>query len=428
MELRIVSILLIALSIAGDSAGDLIQVAVPHDAYPGYSICKLHYYGQAFSLQEDTAVSSLFTILADGMLMPVADLGHLVGRPPLKLVVREEAQNGTTERNVEVKIVDRGRQVRFQQHDGYSGSVYENEPIGTSVEGLDRLFATADTDDKITYAFVSGNELDRFAIDNATGAVLTNAVLDAEEQESYEMVVRATDGTTSADAHVSVRVDNLNDNAPMPDRSVYEFRIPEDADVYSIVGNVSATDLDGDRPVFHLVPTRHPVFAVIPKTGQILLIAHPELKSYKLTMRAQDTSKPPKVSPPFHVYIEVYSDELELDDDASNDVDVPKTRQRRSVRPTKSYEYKETDGSKPGKVMFQLDKKHPSEMYKMESPVKWVEVDSAGDVKVKEPWDYEQLGKEKTIDFWVFVTGPNINGRCPFLFIQIPYFQQFCRK
>ncbi|KAG8187628.1 hypothetical protein JTE90_027038 [Oedothorax gibbosus] len=404
--------ILLALSIAGDSASDVMRVAVPHDAYPGYSICKLHYYGQAFSLHGDEKTSSLFTILADGMLMPVADLGHLVDRPPVKLVVREEAQNGTTEKEVEVRIVDYWKKLRFQQPDGhYSGSVYENEPIGTTVEGLERMFATGG-DGKITYSLVSGDDLGHFAIDNATGEIRTNAVLDAESQEEYELVVRATDGVSSADAKVSVRVDNLNDNAPMADRSVYEFRIPEDAEIYTIVGNVSATDADeGDKPVFHFVPTRHPVFAVIPKTGQILLIAHPELKSYKLMMRAQDSAKPPKFSPPFHVYVEVYSEELELDDDLTNDVDVPKTRQRRSVRPTKSYEYKETDGSKPGKVMFQLDKKHPSEMYKMESPVKWVEVDSAGDVKVKEPWDYEQLGKEKTIDFWIFVTGPNINGK-----------------
>ncbi|GIX91085.1 neural-cadherin [Caerostris extrusa] len=121
----------------------------------------------------------------------------------------------------------------------------------------------------------------------------------------------------------------------------------------------------------------------------------------------------PRVSAPFSVYIEVYSEELlpedEIDQTLENNQILP-VRQKRSVRPTKSYEYKETDGSKPGKVMFQLDKKHPQETYKMEGPVKWVEVDSSGDVRVKEPWDYEQLGKEKTIDFWVFVTGPNING------------------
>lgn len=81
-----------------------------------------------------------------------------------------------------------------------------------------------------------------------------------------------------------------------------------------------------------------------------------------------------------------------------------------NVRSTKSYDFKETDGSAPGFIMFNLDKIHPSEVFKIESPNRWVSVDTTGAVRVKEPWDYEQLGKEKTIDFWVIITSPNLNG------------------
>lgn len=34
-----------------------------------------------------------------------------------------------------------------------------------------------------------------------------------------------------------------------------------------------------------------------------------------------------------------------------------------------------------------------------------------GEVKVKEKWDYEQLDKEKTIDFWVLVRIPQRGDR-----------------
>lgn len=91
----------------------------------------------------------------------------------------------------------------------------------------------------------------------------------------------------------------------------------------------------------------------------------------------------------------------------------PVSRIRRSVRPTKSYDFKESDGSMAGAIMFQLDKKHSNEIFKIESPNRWVTVDMNGAVRIKESWDYEQLGKEKTIDFWVFVTGPNLNGQYP---------------
>ena len=66
-----------------------------------------------------------------------------------------------------------------------------------------------------------------------------------------------------------------------------------------------------------------------------------------------------------------------------------------------------------GAIMFQMDKKHSNEVFKIESPNRWVTVDMNGALRVKESWDYEQLGKEKTIDFWVFVTGPNLNGVYP---------------
>ncbi|KAI3476139.1 hypothetical protein L1887_62327 [Cichorium endivia] len=80
-----------------------------------------------------------------------------------------------------------------------------------------------------------------------------------------------------------------------------------------------------------------------------------------------------------------------------------------NVRSTKSYDFKETDGSASGFIMFNLDKIHPSEVFKIESPNRWVSVDTTGAVRVKDPWDYEQLGKEKTIDFWVIITSPNLN-------------------
>ncbi|KFM79712.1 Neural-cadherin, partial [Stegodyphus mimosarum] len=358
-------------------AADVVRVAVPHDAYPGYGITKLEYWGQAFSLL-DNEFSCLFAVMNDGLLMPTTDLSHLVNSPPLTLVVKEEAENGTKEQMVVVHVVDRNRLVRFSQ-DSYSGHVLENEPVGTVVDGLDRVFATSDPHHPIIYTFVSGNEEDAFSIvqpvNNLSTAIVirTNRVLDRERQEVYDLVIRATDveEANSADARLTITVDNVNDNAPVPDRTVYEFRIPEDLELYSIVGNVSAYDADGDRPVYHLV-SRHPVFAIIPKTGQLLLIATPELKTYKLSIRTQDTAKPPRISAPFSVYIEVYSEEILLENEVEiysslNDSSPLETneifliRQKRSVRPTKSYEYKETDGSKPGKVMFQLDKKHPQE-------------------------------------------------------------------
>ena len=85
---------------------------------------------------------------------------------------------------------------------------------------------------------------------------------------------------------------------------------------------------------------------------------------------------------------------------------------RKSIqrRPTKRYEFKESDGSVEGMTVFQLDRKISEESYKIESLNRWVTVDNTGAVKVKEVWDYEQLGKQKIIYFWVYASGPHLNG------------------
>ena len=37
-------------------------------------------------------------------------------------------------------------------------------------------------------------------------------------------------------------------------------------------------------------------------------------------------------------------------------------------------------------------------------------VEPNGAVRVKKKWDYEELGREKTIDFWVIITNTGTSG------------------
>lgn len=78
-----------------------------------------------------------------------------------------------------------------------------------------------------------------------------------------------------------------------------------------------------------------------------------------------------------------------------------------STRSIKNFDFKESEGSITGATVFTLEKKQDAERFELESPNRWVTVEPNGDVKVKEPWDYEQLNKDKTIDFWVLVKRQN---------------------
>ncbi|XP_076325233.1 neural cadherin isoform X1 [Tachypleus tridentatus] len=393
---------------------EIERIAIPHDASPGYTLKKFQCMGNLFSLQPSD-FSENFAVLSDGLLMITKDVSHLMNRP-ITLVVHEELPTEETKDHpISIHVIHKNKLLRFSK-DCYHGSVFENQPVGTVVEGLKTLTASKYPNHSVSYSIISGNEDGSFTIqqsevNSSFVSIITNRILDYEVQADYELLLRANDfnNADSDEALVKIKVKNVNDNSPQPVQEVYSFKIPLDTELYSVIGNVSAVDADGDQPVYHL-SSRHPKFIIIPKTGQILLINIPEEKSYRLIVRAHDNKKPQRYSPDIPVFIEVASKELRFEPEESWEDNSVETlvRSKRSVRPTQSYDYKETDGHTVGLTIIELEKKNPQEMFKIESPNRWVDVRSNGEVIVKEIWDYEQLSKDKIIDFWVFVTGPGI--------------------
>ena len=87
-----------------------------------------------------------------------------------------------------------------------------------------------------------------------------------------------------------------------------------------------------------------------------------------------------------------------------------KRRVTRAVRPTKRIEFAESDGDSEGRNVFQLEKETERETFKIRDDNPWVTVETNGAVRVKKKWDYEELGPEKTIDFWVIISNQGHNG------------------
>ena len=83
---------------------------------------------------------------------------------------------------------------------------------------------------------------------------------------------------------------------------------------------------------------------------------------------------------------------------------------------------------------------HQHETFKIRDENPWVTVEPNGAVRVKKRWDYEELGREKTIDFWVIITNSGAAGKniarliffnlCIFLLLVKEFlfnFSDFCR-
>ena len=78
-----------------------------------------------------------------------------------------------------------------------SGSVLENEPVGTPVMQVRAIDADATpSHNQVTYELDDNNEY--FAIDRYTGNITTKVVFDREQRDIYNVKVSATDNSPSA--------------------------------------------------------------------------------------------------------------------------------------------------------------------------------------------------------------------------------------
>ena len=185
----------------------------------------------------------------------------------------------------------------------YVFSIAENTSDG---EILDTLTVT-DADEGInarisTFSILSGDPNDNFEIGPQSGTlrVSDSAILDRESQEEYFLVVQVTDGGTpplSTNTTVSVRLTDINDNAPMFSQDVYNISVREDSPVGSTILTVIASDsdLDASADITFSILELTQVFAIDPMNGVITLITSLDFESqtlYSLTILAVDGGSP----------------------------------------------------------------------------------------------------------------------------------------
>ncbi|XP_064213001.1 neural-cadherin isoform X11 [Tribolium castaneum] len=420
------------------SSGTCVSV-IPHDAHPGYSVKKFA-AGLNYRLL-DSGFSQFFTMLEDGSIMTVSDVSPLVNRP-IDLLVLEDAGNTTKTHMLQLYVLDRRNMLSFKSDsDEVLGRVAENSPAGTKVGGLPVLQAASGlTTNPITYSIIGGNVGQAFELrSSVTGDVMPNVtvgdsqagvdivtaqVLDREETSRYVLTIQASDplGVNKAVINVVIEVEDENDNSPVFSQKVYRFVVGDDSlegdnvtttwKRFSSIGKVEATDADGDKVAYRLAtPTNYLV--IVPQTGDLLLSEEPtEEVDLELVVEAHDLRTPSRTSPrPAQVLFKFKppeSSKVELDLDlqqlAERELHRGKRRVTRAVRPTKRIEFTESDGDTEGRNVFQLEKETDRETFKIRDENPWVTVDPNGAVRVKKKWDYEELGPEKTIDFWVTIT------------------------
>ncbi|XP_069055833.1 protocadherin gamma-A6-like [Pleurodeles waltl] len=137
--------------------------------------------------------------------------------------------------------------------------------------------------------------------------------LDREEHDLHQLILTATDGgdpVRSGTMQININVQDVNDNVPVFDQSVYKFTVREDAPKGSVVGNVRATDIDQASNAevhysFHkITDVALKTFTLNSTTGEISLteeLDFEESEFYDFEVQGSDAS----FSSRCHVLIEI---------------------------------------------------------------------------------------------------------------------------
>ncbi|XP_036403735.1 protocadherin gamma-C5-like isoform X2 [Megalops cyprinoides] len=141
--------------------------------------------------------------------------------------------------------------------------------------------------------------------DRKAPELILDKALDREKQPVHQLVLTALDGgnpVKSGTALIKVVVQDINDNAPQFDQTMYKTSVAESAPSGAVVLSLKATDLD-DGPNAeiqyyfgaHTADTVQRTFSINQSTGEINVIGkldYEERKSYAFDVRAKDRGTP----------------------------------------------------------------------------------------------------------------------------------------
>lgn len=117
----------------------------------------------------------------------------------------------------------------------YSADVAENSDVGSFVAAV---MADDPDNDQLRFSITAGNVGNKFTIDRLAGFVTVARSLDREVKSSYLLTITVSDGYNPVDTKLDVKVLDINDNAPQPERKQYRAHVREDVKVGTLVTTV----------------------------------------------------------------------------------------------------------------------------------------------------------------------------------------------
>uniref|UniRef100_A0A4W6ECH5 Cadherin domain-containing protein n=1 Tax=Lates calcarifer TaxID=8187 RepID=A0A4W6ECH5_LATCA len=151
----------------------------------------------------------------------------------------EPHRSGTV--RVHITVLDANDNAPVCSQPVYKADVKENSPEGTVVTTVSANDADKGINGEVTYSIL-------FILDENTGDLTVNGMIDYEESKMYEIGVQAKDqGGQSTSTKVIIEVTDVNDNAPVITLTSFSSAIAEDSPSGTTVAIINVKDLDSGK-------------------------------------------------------------------------------------------------------------------------------------------------------------------------------------
>uniref|UniRef100_A0AAY4AYK1 FAT atypical cadherin 1 n=1 Tax=Denticeps clupeoides TaxID=299321 RepID=A0AAY4AYK1_9TELE len=182
----------------------------------------------------------------------------------------------------------------------YNIEIPENIPLHTSIL---QVHVSDSVGPKALYSIFEGDPLGHFFINLNSGVISVFHALDYEAHPAYKLRVRAMDSSTTAHSEVFVDIilQDVNDNAPVFEASLYNISLSESTAVGTAVLRVRALDSDfgTNREVLYQLLEQggsvSPYFGIDQDTGVIVttsFLDYETIPQHRLIIRAMDGGSP----------------------------------------------------------------------------------------------------------------------------------------
>ncbi|KAG8439892.1 hypothetical protein GDO86_005888 [Hymenochirus boettgeri] len=202
---------------------------------------------------------------------------------------------------VEILILDANDNMPQFLQDRYQGRVSEDVAPSTSVLQISATDQDSGLNGRVMYTFQGGNDGDGdFYIEPTSGIIRTNAKLDRENVDVYNLKAYAVDRGNpplKSQVDILVTVEDINDNAPVFASNELDIYVEENSLVGSVVARITASDPDegtNAQIIYQIVEGNNPeVFKLDSRNGDLtaLVDLDYELKT-EYVIVVQATSAP----------------------------------------------------------------------------------------------------------------------------------------